>query len=81
MVKQSDDGLDQVAILRRNRATAAECERILDLPPNGRWTDVQIEFGTDNVAVARVGIILSPEQLGALAQLAASASPQIVEQG
>lgn len=56
--------------LRRNRATAARVEEILRLP-DSNWTDVQIEFGTDSIAHARVGLIISGEQLRALAVLAA----------
>jgi len=56
--------------LRRNRATAAEVERILGLP-NGNWSDVEIEFGLDEPAIAKVSLWITAEQLTALAQLAA----------
>lgn len=59
----------QAVVLRRNKETATRCEEILGLP-NGRWSDVQIEFGTDNVAMASVRLFLTPWQLVALAELA-----------
>jgi len=63
-----------IVMLRRNPAHAARCTEILGLPDEA-WTDVQIEFGTDNLAIARVGIVLRPDQLVALATLAAEAYP------
>ena len=59
-----------VVVLRRNSAHADACTRILGLPDLA-WTDVQVEFGTDNIAIARVGIVLTPDQLVALATVAA----------
>jgi hypothetical protein len=63
-----------ITMLRRNPAHANRCTEILGLP-NLDWTDVQVEFGTDNFAIARVGIILTSEQLVALATLATEACP------
>ena len=55
-----------VAILRRDSATADIVERTLALPgPN--WSDVQIAFGLDGTATATVTLLISQEQLLALA--------------
>ena len=58
-----------VVVIRRNTHDAEACTRILGLPDLA-WSDVQVEFGTDCIAIARVGIILTPEQLIALATIA-----------
>jgi hypothetical protein len=51
-----------VAFLPRNPATARTIEAILGLPgPN--WSDVQVEFGLDETATAKVTLLISKEQL------------------
>ena len=60
-----------VALLRRNVTVAAEVTRILGLP-DLNWTEVQVHFGIDEPAIAQVGVLLTPQQLVALATLAAT---------
>lgn len=68
--KRYDAMSDQtIAIIRRNKDTAAEVSRILGLP-DLRWNGLRVEFGHDAVAVATVSIILTPDQLVALCTLA-----------
>lgn len=57
------------AIIKRNPETALAVERILDLPKSGQWTDIEVEFGHDKFATARVTLILTREQAVELAQV------------
>lgn len=54
------------AFLKRDKRTATEVERVLELPgPN--WTDVRVEFATDETATATVTFIISRDQARRLA--------------
>jgi hypothetical protein len=51
-----------VAVLKRNPATARVVEEALQLPgPN--WSTVEVEFGSDSSATAKVTFLVSKEQL------------------
>ena len=56
-----------VAILRRDERTARLVEQTLGLPgPN--WSNVEITFGTDELATATVTLLISQDQLHALVE-------------
>lgn len=58
------------SILDRNPETADRVQEILGLPDEA-WSEVQISFGTEEFATAKVTLLLRSEQLTALAELAA----------
>lgn len=64
---------ESFVMLRRKREHAAEIERILGLP-NDRWLDVEIKLTLDEIAVANVTLMLSPEQFKELIDLGAFAT-------
>jgi hypothetical protein len=74
-------GMPEPAYLRRTPATAARVREILGLP-NDAWNDVDISFGNDGVAQARISLFLTPDQVVQLAVLTggrhADLAPQVV---
>jgi hypothetical protein len=66
--------VDSFAILKRNEKTGNEVQRILGLP-NNNWSDVQIAFGTDEIATAKVTLLLTGDQLNELAIIAFHRNP------
>lgn len=64
--------MGQAGVLKRNPETARGVERILGLPEMDNWTNVKVEFGTDEFAVAQVTFMVSPEQVAQLARLMAT---------
>ena len=63
---------DMIAMFRRSPGTAERIREILRLPDD-MFTEVRVEINSDAAATATVSLILSGEQLVALATLAAEA--------
>jgi hypothetical protein len=61
--------MDSFAVIKRNHDTANKVQWILGLLDD-HWTDVQVAFGTDEVATAKVTLLLTGDQLRALAAVA-----------
>lgn len=59
----------RLAFMRRGPLIGAQVRAILGLP-NDDWCDLEVEFGLDDVARAKVTLLLTPEQLASLASLA-----------
>lgn len=55
-----------IAVMHRNRETGEAVKRILGLP-NDAWTDVSIQFSTDDIATATVTFLLTTDQVKDLA--------------
>lgn len=66
-----DDDFVPIVMIRRNPATARQVEQILGLP-DSRWAGLEIAFGNNGVAIASVDLLITGEQLAALAALAAT---------
>lgn len=58
----------RTAFLKRTALSEERVRTILGLPDDG-WNDLQVEFGHDGIATARVSLLLSKDQLLALADV------------
>ena len=67
--------LTSVSMLKTNPDTYARCHEILGIPDTVEWSDLKVEFGTDDVGTVTLVLLPTGEQVRALAELAITKTP------
>ena len=58
------------SIIRQDPQVYARCHEILGLPAEVEWSDIQVEFGLNDVGTITLTLLPTGDQIASLAQLA-----------